>query len=141
MGTENITDQEKELFQTLYPTRIHMTDEEMFTIFDKRAYGVTIRRIASDLNRTNQTVSNVVNLVSRKHQKAYERWLKQRSGNQVSEIANEPQSPELINTEQTQSVCTVESTSGNQADYIALLLEHNEMLKDYIKLLKSMRAV
>jgi IS30 family transposase len=141
MGTENITDQEKELFQTLYPTRIHMTDEEMFTIFDKRAYGVTIRRIASDLNRTNQTVSNVVNLVSRKHQKAYERWLKQRSDNQVPEIANEPQSLELINTEQTQSVCTVESTSGNQADYIALLLEHNEMLKDYIKLLKTIKTV
>ena len=133
METKNITDRERELFQTLFQTRIHLTDEEMFTIFDKRADGIAIYRIASDLNRPSQTVSKVINCTSRKHQTAYQRWLKQRSANQVSEIINEPQSHELMNTKQTQS--------GNQGDYITLLIEHNEMLKDYIKLLKTMKTV
>ena len=105
MGAKHTTDREKQLFQHLVSTGLsvrnvsrltgrshacitdnltnvvptanqtHMTEEQMFSVFEKDAQNIPCADIARQINKPHSTVYKVIRRIYPKQQRAYAKWL------------------------------------------------------------------
>jgi hypothetical protein len=65
----------------------HMTEEQMFSVFDKDSQNIPCADIARQINKPHSTVYKVIRRIYPKQQKAYEKWL---------ELQKEKDAPALV---------------------------------------------
>jgi len=65
----------------------HMTEEQMFSVFDKDSQNIPCADIARHINKPHSTVYKVIRRIYPKQQKAYEKWL---------ELQKEKDAPALV---------------------------------------------
>jgi transposase len=69
------------------PNHAHMTEEQMFSVFDKDSQNIPCADIARQINKPHSTVYKVIRRIYPKQQKAYEKWL---------ELQKEKDAPALV---------------------------------------------
>jgi len=65
---------------------IHLTQDEMFSMLDLHAQGMTCTQIGKEVGKAHGTVYKVINQLYPKHQKAYAKWLEIQKEKEASVI-------------------------------------------------------
>ena len=65
---------------------IHLTQDEMFSMLDLHAQGMTCTQIGKELGKAHGTVYKVINQLYPKHKKAYAKWLEMQKQTEAPDV-------------------------------------------------------